>query len=40
MSTDIIDVPPTALVKPERSAVLLTPVMDVQTALARLKNFQ
>lgn len=39
--TDVIDVEPTALVRqPERSAVLLMPVMNVGTAMARLKEFQ
>jgi hypothetical protein len=42
MSTDaIIDLSPsTALTVPTRGSVLLMPVMDVPTALARLKEFQ
>ena len=35
---DVIDVPSTALAR--RDSVLLMPVMDVNTALARLKEFQ
>jgi hypothetical protein len=34
------DAPPVALARVERSAVLLTPVMDVRTAMARLQEFQ
>ncbi len=40
MSDEFIDVKPTALARTERSSVLLTPVMDVPTALARLHEFQ
>lgn len=40
MTTDIIDVPSTSLARQDRSSVLLMPVMDVPTALARLKEFQ
>jgi hypothetical protein len=41
MTDEIIDVRPTqALARQDRSAVLLMPVMDVPTALARLAEFQ
>lgn len=41
--TDVLDAEPvaqTALVRSERSAVLLMPVMNIATAMARLKEFQ
>lgn len=37
---EVIDVEPKALIVRERSAVVLTPVMDVNTAKARLQEFQ
>lgn len=37
---DIIDVPSTAIARQDRSSVLLMPVMNVEMALSRLKEFQ
>ena len=38
--TDVIDIPTTALATRDRSSILLMPVMDIPTALARLQEFQ
>src|SRR3990167_1625658 len=42
MSTEITEVSnlPVGLTKPERSAVVLAPVMDLNTAMVRLREFQ